>query len=99
MDVLNFISENTYIVAVVLWVLGEAIKAIPRIPNWVIPFVLMAAGTGLCIGLLGLDVQAVMQGILCAGGAVLADQAVKQVRSARVRPQTGAINQSGCQNQ
>ena len=83
MEVLNFVSENTYIVAVVLWVLGEIIKGVPKIPNWVIPFVLAAVGIGLCIGLLGPDVQAVMQGILCAGGAVLADQAVKQVRSAR----------------
>lgn len=85
MEILNFVSENTYIVAVVLWVLGEIIKGVPKIPNWVIPFVLAAVGIGLCIGLLGPDVQAVMQGILCAGGAVFCDQAIKQVKNAKTK--------------
>lgn len=82
MNVMDFIGENTYVVAVVLWVLGQFIKSVPKVPNWSIPFVLMLVGVGACMGLLGVNVQAAMQGVLCAGGAVLADQAVKQVRKA-----------------
>ena len=83
MDIMQFIGENTYVVAAALWVIGGFIKAVPKIPNWTIPFVLTAAGVGLCAGLMGVSVQAVMQGILCAGGAVLIDQGRKQVKKAK----------------
>ena len=83
MDIMQFVSEHTYVVAAVLWVLGGFIKAVPKIPNWTIPFVLTAAGVGFCIGLLGVNVQAVMQGGLCAGGAGLIDQGAKQVKNAK----------------
>lgn len=83
MEILSLIGENTYIVAAALWVLGTFLKGTPKIPDWSIPFVLTAAGIGLCVGLLGLNVQAVMQGVLCAGGAVLLDQGRKQIGNAR----------------
>ena len=40
----NFLAENMYIAAAALYVLGVFLKAVPKIPNWVIPFVLTAAG-------------------------------------------------------
>lgn len=80
MDIMKFISENSYIVAGVLWILGEFIKDVPKLPNWIIPFVLMIAGAVFCIGIYDFSTQAVMQGILCAGGAVLADQSIKQLK-------------------
>ena len=83
MDIMQFIGENTYVVAAALWVLGGFIKAAPKIPDWTIPFALTAAGVGLCAGLMGFSVQAAMQGILCAGGAVLIDQGRKQVKKAK----------------
>ena len=82
MNVMDLIGENTYVVAAALWVIGGFIKAVPGAPGWAIPFVLTGLGVAACVGLLGPSVQAVMQGVLCAGGAVLIDQGIKQAKIA-----------------
>ena len=75
----SFLAENMYIVAAALYVLGVFIKAIPRIPNWVIPFVLTAAGVAFGLLIIG-GADGVLQGILAAGLAVLVNQGYKQIR-------------------
>ena len=75
----SFLAENMYIVAAALYVLGVFIKAIPRIPNWVIPFVLTAAGVVFGLLIVG-GADGVLQGILAAGLAVLVNQGYKQIR-------------------
>ena len=81
-NILNLLSENVYVAAVALWVLGKFCKKIPSIADWLIPFILTAAGILLCGGLTGFSADSVIQGILCAGGAVLADQMGKQIEKA-----------------
>lgn len=76
-----FLSENMYLVAAALYIIGVFLKMIPKIPNWVIPFVLTAVG--IVFGLLiagGAD--GVLQGILAAGLAVLVNQGYKQIKEA-----------------
>lgn len=80
--IVNLLGENVYLAAVALWILGKFCKKIPFIADWLIPFLLTAAGILLCGGILGFSADAVIQGILCAGGAVLADQMGKQVLKA-----------------
>ena len=75
----TFLAENMYIVAAALYVLGVFIKAIPRIPNWVIPFVLTAAGVAFGLLLVG-GADGVLQGILATGLAVLVNQGYKQIK-------------------
>ena len=75
----TFLAENMYIVAAALYVLGVFCKAIPRIPNWVIPFVLTAAGVAFGLLIVG-GADGVLQGILSAGLAVLVNQGYKQIR-------------------
>ena len=75
----SFLAENMYIAAAALYVLGIFIKAIPKIPNWVIPFVLTAAGVAFGLLLIG-GADGVLQGILSAGLAVLVNQGYKQVK-------------------
>ena len=75
----SFLAENMYIVAAALYVLGVFIKAIPKIPNWVIPFVLTAAGVAFGLLLIG-GADGVLQGILAAGLAVLVNQGYKQIK-------------------
>ena len=75
----SFLAENMYIVAAALYVLGVFIKAIPRIPNWVIPFVLTAVGVVFGLLIIG-GADGVLQGILAAGLAVLVNQGYKQVK-------------------
>ena len=77
MDIMTFVSENMYIVVTVLYVFGMFLKAIPKIPDWLIPFILAALGVGLGIALIGAP-DGILQGILCAGGAVLVNQCIKQ---------------------
>ena len=80
-QITTFLSENMYIVAAALYIIGVFLKMIPKIPNWVIPFVLTAVG--IVFGLLiagGAD--GVLQGILAAGLAVLVNQGYKQIVNA-----------------
>ena len=75
----SFLAENMYITAAALYVLGVFLKAVPRIPNWVIPFILTAAGVAFGLLILG-GTDGVLQGILAAGLAVLVNQGYKQVK-------------------
>lgn len=75
----TFLAENMYIAAAALYVLGVFLKAVPRIPNWVIPFILTAAGVAFGLLLIG-GADGVLQGILAAGLAVLVNQGYKQIR-------------------
>ncbi|MCI8361537.1 MAG: holin [Clostridiales bacterium] len=73
-----------YIAAAALYVLGVFLKAVPKIPNWVIPFVLTAAGVVFGMLLTG-GADGVLQGVLAAGLAVLVNQGYKQVREQIVK--------------
>ena len=75
----SFLAENMYITAAALYVIGVFLKAIPKIPNWVIPFVLTAAGVVFGLLLVG-GADGVLQGVLAAGLAVLVNQGYKQIR-------------------
>ena len=78
-NIMEFVSENMYIVVAALYIIGVFIKAIPKIPNWIIPFVLTAVGIVFGVWMIG-GAQGILQGVLCAGGAVLVNQAYKQVK-------------------
>ena len=82
----TFLAENMYIAAAALYVLGVFVKAVPRIPNWVIPFILTAAGVAFGLLLIG-GADGVLQGILAAGLAVLVNQGYKQIREQVSKPE------------
>lgn len=76
MDFRGLISDNMAAVSGALYVIGSFMKAVPKIPDWTIPLVLtfLGAAAGAVTG--GLD--GAVQGVLCAGAAVLANQIQKQ---------------------
>lgn len=86
-DLGQFIVENKQIIVPVVYVLGMFLKKTPKVLDWFIPWILLAV----CIGLsLGIDASAtgpinfavsIMQGILCAGEAVLVNQLIKQTKN------------------
>lgn len=78
MDILTFIQDNLVVLVPVLWILGAFLKKTPLMPDWTIPWVLVIIGITLSISLLGLSATAVIQGVLVAGGAVLAQNLIKQ---------------------
>ena len=86
MDFTSHIIDGYLIFVPALYVLGMILKAIPNAPNWLIPFILLGVGVTGCVFLsLRPDsgtgvVEAVLQGILTTGAAVLVNQGIKQVK-------------------
>ena len=82
MDFLTYIAENVLYLIPALIFIGWCIKQIPKVPNWTIPFVLIFLGVAAAGFILGWTVDSAVQGVLCAGAAVLGNQAVKQAGNA-----------------
>lgn len=76
-DITKYIAENMYIVAVALYVLGMMLKNTPKIADWLIPYILGVVGILFGMVIVG-GYMGVLQGILCAGSAVYANQLIKQ---------------------
>lgn len=79
MELTDFLGENSYVLMAALWVLGGFLRGMPRMPAWLVPLVLTGLGVGLGVWLYGLGVHGVTQGVLCAGGAMLCERAVRQL--------------------
>lgn len=78
MDILTFIQENIVVLVPVLWILGTFLKKTPLIHDWTIPWILVVTGIGLSIALISISAEAIIQGVLVAGGAVLTQNLIKQ---------------------
>lgn len=79
MEFVKYITENALILVPALYVLGMIIKNTEKVPDKYIPGVLLIAGISGAIALIGLNANAVIQGILVTGAAVYANQLIKQV--------------------
>lgn len=81
MDFIKFISENYLLLVPVLWIIGTFLKRTPKVPDWAIVWILLFLGVGMSVAVnLGLPVtDAILQGVLVAGAAVLGHQLIKQV--------------------
>lgn len=84
MDFGSYVIDQCLIMVPVLYALGAIFKRVPKIPDWIIPFALLAIGVVFCVGISlrpesGMDiVGAIIQGVLVTGAAVLVDQGIKQ---------------------
>ena len=78
LNLCQFINDNVYIISVVLFIIGLFLKKTPKIPNWLIPYILSVLGIGMCIIMLEFSLNAIMQGIIGAGVAVYVHQLGKQ---------------------
>nr|WP_254119450.1 phage holin family protein [Bacillus sp. FJAT-29790] len=61
-----------------LWVLGFALKQTPAVPNWTIIWVLLLVSIAFACLAFGLSIEALINGIIAAGVAVLGHQMIKQ---------------------
>ena len=82
MDIINYIVDNALILIPVLVIIGAIVKHIEVIPNKWIPLILLVFGIGGAMALMGLTVDAVIQGVLVTGAAVYGNQLVKQLGKA-----------------
>lgn len=79
---MNYLVENCAIVVPVLWCIGAVLKRTPKVADWLIPYLLGAAGIAFCLTIAlttgGSAVDGIMQGVITAGVAVYGNQLVKQ---------------------
>ena len=80
MDFMEYITENALILIPVLYVIGMFLKALEFIKDKYIPCILLVIGVAFSIALIGLNVNAVIQGILVSGPTVLGNQLIKQYK-------------------
>ena len=79
MEFTTFIAEANLIMVAVLFAIGMFLKTMQKIPNNLIPMIIMFLG--IIFALLqhkSFDIEAVYQGILAAATAVFTHQLIKQ---------------------
>lgn len=77
----DYIIEQALIVVPVLLVIGQVLKNTPKMQNWLIPYILLMFGVLFTIGIMGINIQAIVQSVLVSGAAVFANQLYKQYSS------------------
>lgn len=82
MEALTYILEKGLILIPALNILGALIKGMEKIPDKYIPLILLVFGVLGAFGLMGLSVDAAVQGVLITGTAVYGNQIVKQLKQA-----------------
>lgn len=82
-NLMDYIMEQALILVPALYILGMMLKSTEKIKDWTIPWILLVVGILGSIALIGLNVNAVIQGILTAGAAVFGDQLLKQTTEKR----------------
>lgn len=75
---MEFVNQNVYVVSVVLFILGYFLKQTPIIPNWSIPYILTVVSIAFCNFIMGISIDATIQGVLVTGLSVYAHQLQKQ---------------------
>lgn len=78
---MEYIVDKALILIPVLLILGKMLKSTPRCPDWCIPWILLVCGIALSVLMLGVHVDAVIQGALAAGAAVYGNQLWKQTQN------------------
>jgi hypothetical protein len=78
MDFASYVIEKGLILIPALYVLGMIIKHTQFLEDKYIPAILLVIGIGGAVALLGLNVEAVIQGVLVSGAAVFTNQLIKQ---------------------
>lgn len=77
-EIMEFVVGEALVLVPALWVLGKFLKSTPYLPDWTIPWALLVAGIGGAVALIGPTPEAVIQGVLVTGAAVLVHQLAKQ---------------------
>ena len=78
MEVANYIVQNALILIPALYILGIILKSTQKISDKYIPITLLIFGVAGAIGILGVSVDSIIQGILVTGATVYTNQLIKQ---------------------
>ncbi len=90
-DLAKFIVDDAYILIPVLYVIGRLLKKTPGVPDWLIPWILLALGMTGGFFLSGMQIEGLLQGVLVTGVTVFTHQLYKQTacKSKRDLPKKG----------
>lgn len=79
MEVLGYITDKALILIPVLNIIGMIIKHLEKINDKYIPLIILLFGVLGTLGIMGVSVDAVIQGVLVSGASVFGNQIVKQL--------------------
>ncbi|WP_246608364.1 phage holin family protein [Paenibacillus agaridevorans] len=77
-EIIHYIKEEALALMPALFVIGLLLKNSPKVPDWTIPWTLLACGIAGGVLLLESPLEGVLQGILVTGATVLTHQLAKQ---------------------
>jgi hypothetical protein len=75
------ISDQLAIVVPALMIIGYALKRTPKVPDWLIVWILLFIGVIASGFTLGFSVSGIANGIIAAGAAISTHQAYKQTKN------------------
>lgn len=78
MDFEQYIVQKALILIPALYIIGMIIKNTEEIKDKYIPAILLFFGVAGAIGIMGFNVNAIVQGVLVTGAAVYTNQLIKQ---------------------
>lgn len=76
-NIIKFVPEQLLIL-VVIYVIGMFLKKTPKVVDWSIPWILVVLGVGFSVAIMGINPNSILQGVICAFGAIATNQLVKQ---------------------
>lgn len=77
-DLAKYIVGDAYILIPVLYVIGMLLKKTPFLPDWLIPWILLALGMTGGFFLHNMEIGGLLQGVLVTGVTVFTHQLFKQ---------------------
>jgi len=78
MDFAQYITQNALILIPVLYIIGMIVKNTEKVNDKYIPVVLLIAGIAGAVGIMGVNADSVVQGVLVTGATVYTNQLIKQ---------------------
>lgn len=79
MEALGYITDKALILIPVLNIIGMIIKHLEKINDKYIPLIILFFGVLGTLGIMGVSVDSVIQGVLVSGASVFGNQIVKQL--------------------
>lgn len=92
MDFMNLIIQKALILIPALCVIGCILKRTDFIKDKYIPLLLLPLGILGAIGILGISIESIIQGILITGGAVYSNQICKQMKKNETKENNNSHN-------
>lgn len=75
------VKEELLFLVPALWCLGYWLKQTPNVKDWLIPYILCGLSVAAAIMTCGFNVEAMANGIIATGIAILGNQVYKQTKN------------------